>query len=285
MAEPDPAVHLPAPDPSPSPPVVLITGAARGVGAATARLLAGAGWRVVLVDVADGRAALGYPRATPADLDHAVAAARLAAGGDDGAAMGVVADVTDQASLDGAVAAAVSAFGGLDALVVAAGGIAGGPELWRLTEQAWHAMVDLNLTGAWRTVRAAVPELLARPEPRRGRVVVVASSAAFVGLPRLGAYTAAKTGVLGLVRALAVELAPHGVTANAVCPGSTRTAMLDASAAVYGLDSVEEFAVHHPLGRLVEPDEVAAAIAWLCSPESSAVTGAALPVDAGMTAT
>ena len=89
--------------------------------------------------------------------------------------------------------------------------------------------------------------------------------------------------VVGLVRSLAAELGPHGVTANAVAPGSTRTAMLDASAAVYDLAHPDEFATHHALGRLLDPTEVAAAIAWLCSPASSGVTGAVLPVDAGMT--
>jgi NAD(P)-dependent dehydrogenase (short-subunit alcohol dehydrogenase family) len=103
-------------------------------------------------------------------------------------------------------------------------------------------------------------------------------------LPLLAAYTAAKHGVEGLVRSLAAELAPHGITANVVAPGSTTTAMLEASAAVYGLDDVTEFASHQ-LGRLVEPDEVAAVLAWLCGPDSAAITGAVVPVDAGMTAT
>jgi NAD(P)-dependent dehydrogenase (short-subunit alcohol dehydrogenase family) len=89
--------------------------------------------------------------------------------------------------------------------------------------------------------------------------------------------------VIGLVRSLAAELGPHGVTANAVAPGSTRTAMLDASAAIYGLGEPEDFAVHHALRRLVDPEEVAAAIGWLCSESAGAVTGALLPIDAGMT--
>jgi NAD(P)-dependent dehydrogenase (short-subunit alcohol dehydrogenase family) len=145
-------------------------------------------------------------------------------------------------------------------------------------------LIAVNLTGVWRLARAAVPELLRRPAPRRGRFVAVASAAGSVGLPRLAAYAAAKHGVLGLVRSLAAELGPEGVTANAVAPGSTRTAALDASAAVYGLPDVEEFRTHHLQDRLLEPAEIAAAIGFLLSEAASGITGAVLPVDAGMTA-
>ena len=154
-------------------------------------------------------------------------------------AIGLVADVRDQAQIDGAVAEAVAHFGRLDAVVAAAGAIAGGRTVWETDDATWDAMIDINLTGAWRLVKAAVPHLLAAERPRRGRIVVIASAASMDGLPLLGAYTAAKHGVTGLVKALAVELGPEGITANAVCPGSTRTAMLDASAAIYDLDSAE----------------------------------------------
>ncbi|MFQ5558371.1 MAG: SDR family oxidoreductase, partial [Acidimicrobiales bacterium] len=111
-------------------------------------------------------------------------------------------------------------------------------------------------------------------------------AAGSLGLRHLGAYASAKHGVIGLVRSLAADLAGTGVTANIVAPGSTRTPMLDASAAVYGLADPLELVRHQePLGRLIEPAEVAAAVTWLCSPAAAAVTGAVLPVDGGMTAT
>ena len=263
---------------APPPRVAVVTGAARGIGAAVARLLAADGWRLVLVDRCEDDPALGYPLATRDDLDSVVAAC----GGSD-VAEGVVGDVRDQAALDGAVALAVSRFGGLDAAVAAAGCIGGAPA-WADDDALWAAMVGVNLEGVWRLARASVPALLARPAPRQGRFVAISSAGGTVGLPQLAAYTAAKAGVHGYVRSLAAELGPEGVTANAVAPGSTTTAMLDASAAVYGLPDATEFAQHHLLGRTLEVGEVASMVAWLCGPASAGVTGAVLPVDAGMTA-
>jgi SDR family mycofactocin-dependent oxidoreductase len=259
----------------PDAPVGLITGAARGIGAATARRLAAAGWKLVLVDRCADDPALDYALATPADLD-AVAGAT--------GAVAVIADVRDQDALDAAVATALDRFGGLDAAVAVAGCVSGGRPAWETGDAAWSAMLDVNVTGVWRLAKAAVPAMLERPLPRQGRFVAVSSSGGTIGLPLLAAYSAAKHAVVGLVRSMAAELGPHGITVNAVAPGSTATHMLEASAAVYGLATVEEFAAHHQLGRLVEPHEVAALIAWICGPDSSAITGAVLPVDAGMTA-
>lgn len=260
-----------------SPGVAIVTGAARGIGAATAIRLAAEGWQLVLVDRCADDPALPYHLASAADLDSVVESC-----GD--GAVGLAADVRDQSALDSAVALATERFGGLDAAVAVAGAVAGGQEAWHTTDQVWEAMLSINLEGTWRLARAAVPALLARPEPRQGRFVAVASTGGTVGLYLLSAYAAAKHGVHGLVRSLAMELAPYGITANAVSPGSTAGAMLDASALVYGLADPSEFAVHHMLPRILAPDEPAALIAWLCGPSSSGITGAVLPVDAGMTA-
>jgi SDR family mycofactocin-dependent oxidoreductase len=258
--------------------VAIVTGAARGIGAATVRRLSSEGWAIVALDRCADDPALGYELATEHDLQEMVdwcANADLV--------FPVIGDVRDQDALDRAVAIAVRKFGRLDAAVAVAGMMLGGPPLWEMSEAAYHLTVDVNLTGVWRLAKAAVPALLARPEPRHGRFVAVASAAAHHGMPRLAVYGAAKAGVAGLVRGLAADLAGSGITANGVAPGPTSTTMLDVTADIYDFASVEDFA-HNPLhGRLLHPDEIAAPIAWLCSRESSSLTGHVLPTDAGLT--
>src|SRR5581483_6018087 len=171
------------------------------------------------------------PLATRAELDAVAAAC-------DGIA--VVADVRDQAALDAAVAVAVSEFGGLDAALAVAGCITGGLPAWETGDAAWSAMIDVNAAGVWRLARAAVPVMLRRPAPRHGRFVAVSSASGTLGMPLLAAYSAAKHAVIGLVRSMAAELGPEGITVNAVAPGSTATMMLEASAGVYGLATSED---------------------------------------------
>lgn len=258
-------------------PVAVVTGAARGIGAATVDRLVADGFSVVAVDVCADDPAVGYPLATRDELD-AVAGRH----GDRVAAL--VGDVRSQRDMDAAVALARERFGVLDAAVAAAGVIGGGPPVWEIGEREWDALFDVNVTGVRRLIQAAVPAMLATPTPRQGRVVAVASAAGLLGLRRLGAYVASKHAVIGLVRALAADLAGTGVTANAVCPGSTRTAILQASADIYGMASPEEFAGQQLVERLLEPGEPAALVVWLCGAQASGITGAVLAADGGMTA-
>ena len=254
--------------------VALVTGAARGIGAATVAALAADGWRVVAADRCADDPVLPYALGTRAELDQVVAAA--------GQAVAVEADVRDPEALAAAVRQAEERWGGLDAAVAAAGVIAGGVPAWRVPAGQERAVLDVDLGGVLNLARVAVPALLRRPEPRRGRFLAVASAAATRGLPMLAAYCAAKAGVAGFVRALAAELGGTGVTANAVSPGSTETPILDESARLYGLPAAGVFAAQQPLGRLVSPAEVAAVIAFLAGDGASAMTGAVVPVDGGL---
>jgi len=172
--------------------------------------------------------------------------------------------------------------GGLDAFVAAAGVIAGGLPQWELDPAQEQAVLDVCLGAVLTAARVAIPALLQRPQPRRGRFLAVSSTAALRGLPMLAAYCAAKAGVAGLIPALGSELRGTGVTANAIAPGSTRTPILDESARLYGLKDAEAFADQQPLQRLIEPDEVAALLVWLAGPDADAMTGAIIPVDGGL---
>ena len=252
--------------------VALVTGAARGIGAATVRALEADGWSVLAVDRAADDARLPYALGTAAELEALRSPTVLPR----------VADATDARALDAAVAEAERVFGGLDAAIAVAGVVAGGVPLWEQPQDEVDAVLAVDLHAVLALARAAVPALLRRPEPRQGRFLAVSSTAAVRGLPLLAAYCAAKAGVTGLVRALAVELAGTGVTANAVSPGSTDTAMLAESARLYGLPSAQDFSRQQPLGRLLQPEEVAAALVWLAGSRAAAVTGAVLPVDGGL---
>jgi NAD(P)-dependent dehydrogenase (short-subunit alcohol dehydrogenase family) len=164
---------------------------------------------------------------------------------------------------------------------VAAAGVIRGDRAWAVPDDAFGLMMRVNLYGVTYLAEVCVPAMI---EAGAGRFVAVSSAAALRAMPMLAAYSAAKGAVVSYVRALAADLAGTGVTANVVCPGSTRGPMLDASAALYDLPGQESFAPQALLRRLLDPAEVAAVVAWLCGPDAGALTGAVLPVDAGLTA-
>ena len=142
-------------------------------------------------------------------------------------------------------------------------------------------MIDVCLGVRW-SPRGSRSRRCCAGRAAPGRYLAVASAAATRGLPMLAAYCAAKAGVVGLVRALAVELRGTGITANTVSPGSTRTATLDESARLYGLASAEQFGPQQPIERLLEPEEVAAALVFFADERAGGITGTALPVDGGL---
>ncbi|MFE6286537.1 mycofactocin-coupled SDR family oxidoreductase [Streptomyces sp. NPDC057877] len=255
--------------------VAVVTGAARGIGAATVRRLAREGWAVVATDRCEDDPDVPYPLAAPGQLDLLSQEFSLV--------RTIRADVRDGAALRRAVARAEEEFGGLDAAVAAAAVLLGGGPVWEQTDAQWRTLLDVDVLGVAHLARAAVPALLRRPPPRTGRFVALASAAAHRGLWGLGAYCAAKHAVVGLVRGLACDLRDTGVNAVAVSPGATRTDMLRATADLYGLPGVDELADRQLTGRPLEPEEVAGAVAWACSAESCAVTGSVLHADGGFT--
>lgn len=249
----------------------LVTGGGRGIGAAIARRLLEEGASVTLV----GRDCTVLDAAMQALEPLAV----------DGAALGAAAaDITDADEVSAAFARATSERGPITLLINNAGQAHSAP--FGKTDLAlWQRMLDVNLTGTFLCTQAALPAML---EQGWGRIVNVASTAGLIGYGYVSAYCAAKHGVIGLTRALALELAPKGITVNAVCPGYTETDIVrDAVANIVGKtgrteeQARAELAARNPQRRLVQPDEVADAVAWLCRPSASAITGQAVPVAGG----
>jgi NAD(P)-dependent dehydrogenase (short-subunit alcohol dehydrogenase family) len=243
----------------------FITGASRGIGAAIARALAEDGWRLTLTG-----------REAPADL-----AAELDA-------FAVAMDQTDAESVKAAFVAARTAQGPVMALVNNAGAVQTAP-FGKTTPELWQRMLDVNLTGPYLCCQAALADIQAAGA--QGRIVNVASTAALKGYAYVSAYVAAKHGVLGLTRSLALELAKSGATANAVCPGYTETDIVREGIANVmaktGRSEAEAragFTQSNPQGRLVQPEEVGATVRWLCSAGAAAINGQAIAVCGGETA-
>ena len=265
--------------------VALITGAARGQGRSHAIRLAEEGADIVAIDLVAPIPTAYYPPAMPADLQLT---AKLAEG-EGVRVLTAEADVRDQAALDDVAERALAAFGHID-IVVANAGTASHAPAWELSDDQWQNVVDVNLTGVWRTVKACVPAMIARGQG--GAVVLTSSLAGLHGYGNIASYVAAKHGVNGLMRTLANELGRHNIRVNSVCPGLINTDMMmnDATYAMFRPDVAaptledarEVFRTMQllPLDWL-EPRDVSNAIAFLVSDEARAITGVALPVDGG----
>lgn len=255
--------------------VVMVTGAARGIGAATVRRLTATGSRVLAIDSCAGSGGVPYPLATRADLDAVVAACP------EGSVLAHEADVRDLGSMSNAVERAMSIWGRLDVAVAAVAVVVGGRPLWETPETDLDLLWDVDVKGVWNTAAVAIPAMLGGPDPAGARFVAIASAAGHHGLHHLAAYNVVKHAVIGLVKGLAADLVGTGATACAVSPGSTRTPMLEATAALYGLDDVEAFADHQLVRRILEPDEVAATVAFCCSREAAVLNGSVVHADGG----
>jgi SDR family mycofactocin-dependent oxidoreductase len=260
--------------------VVFITGAARAQGRSHAVRVASEGADVIAVDLCAAPMELGYPPPTIDDLEET---ARLVEKSGRRAVTAVV-DVRDQASLDAALDRGAHELGRLD-VVVANAGISSWGRFWEMPDELWLATLDVNLTGAWRTFRAAAPRLIEQGEG--GSLIAISSVAGIKALPGQAHYTAAKHGLVGLVKAAAIELGPYGVRVNSVHPWGVDTPMAHDPAVHAMLEANPTYAgsfgsiLTDPV--LAEPEDISDAVVWLASDASRRVTGIQLPVDMGAT--
>lgn len=266
--------------------VALITGAARGQGRSHAVRLAAEGANILAVDLCRDLPGMAYPGATEKDLQHTVELVE----GQGGKAIGLIADVRDVGGLEAAVRSGVESLGRLD-IVVANAGI--GPRTAsaaELSEELWRDMLDIALTGAWHTAKVAIPHI--RQGHAGGSVVLIGSASGLRAHPYLAHYVAAKHGIVGLTRSLALELAPENIRVNSVHTTQVDTPMImnPATWALVRPDlpapNREDFAAAVVASNAlpvpwIEPGDVSNAVLFLASEESRYITGVALPVDAG----
>jgi NAD(P)-dependent dehydrogenase (short-subunit alcohol dehydrogenase family) len=241
--------------------VAIVTGAASGIGLGIARSLAADGHAVALLDRNGDGAEAG--------------AAALRDGGTN--AIGLEVDVADRDSVDAAVGQARDELGAIG-IVVTSAGIESFTPLGDISRDSWDRIIAVNLTGTFSCIQAAVPDMLAS---KWGRIVTIASSSAQSGAPRMAHYAASKGGVISLTKALAVELARDGITANSIAPSLVDTPMARQAEAAGDFIGVDVVAPMVPLGRAGTPDDIAAACSFLCA-EDSYVTGQVLNVNGGM---
>ncbi|WP_369138384.1 mycofactocin-coupled SDR family oxidoreductase [Modestobacter versicolor] len=264
--------------------VALITGGARGQGRAHALTSAREGADVVLVDIADQLETVPYAMATADDLAETVRQVEAL----DRRALAVTADVRDQGQLDEAVRRGIAEFGQIDILIANAGIWTQGP-FWELSEQSWDEMIGVNLTGVWKSAKAVAPHMIER---QSGSIVITSSVNGLEPGMNYAHYVAAKHGVIGLMKNIALELAPHGVRCNSINPGAIKTPMTDHQGAwdMFAgheggteADLIEGGYHFHALkGRtFLSPQVIADTALYLNSELAAAVTGVTIPVDAG----
>ena len=266
---------------------VFITGAGRGIGRATAAAFAREGASLLLTDICAPIAECPYPLATRDQLEQTATLCRELGA----EVVTSVVDVRETGEIAAAVSEAELTLGPIDVLVNNAGIVGpGGVPAHELSDADWAAVVDVDLSGVWKCARSVLPGMVAR---RAGSIVNISLTGGVVAFPHFANYVAAKHGVIGLTRALALDYAPYGIRVNAVCPTSVRdepdldSAMLAGVAEMLGVGT-DDYAMlslpHHPLGTLVDAADVAAAVLWLASSATTRVTGAVIPVDGGFTA-
>ena len=268
--------------------VAFITGAARGQGRSHAVRLAEEGADIIALDICSQEdvKTVKYDLATPEDLKETVrlvesTGRRIVAG---------VGDVRELSQVQKVVDEGLAAFGHVD-IVCANAGIGSGAVSWEVTEENWREVIDINLTGVFNTTRATMPSMIERGQG--GSIIMTGSASSIIGYGNSAAYTAAKHGLIGLMKVLAADLGPHHIRVNTVCPTNVNTplimnqGMFDLFAPHIenpGIDDVRgAFASLNALGDVpwIEPNDVSDAVVWLASENAKFVTGAALPVDAG----
>lgn len=263
--------------------VAFITGAARGQGRSHAVALAREGADIIAIDLLAPIAGTLYEPSTPADLEETVRLVEAL----DRRIVARQADVRDQASLDAAVAEGVAAFGGIDIVVANAGILTEPAPGHELSESIWSDMIDTNLSGVWRTLKAAVPHLR-----DGGSVILTSSVAGLKAYGNIAHYVAAKHGIVGLMRTFALELAPRRIRVNSVHPTQVDTPMImnEAEYRIFRPDlehpTVEDFAkasqaVHALPEPWLEPEDISNVVLFLASSDSRGITGVTLPVDLG----
>jgi SDR family mycofactocin-dependent oxidoreductase len=267
--------------------VALVTGAGRGQGRSHALRLAAEGADVIAVDVAANSVeTISYALASEEDLDSTVKEVQSMGR----RAVKAVADVRSLGELQQAADTGLSELGKID-IVCANAGIGSWAVAWEMTEQQWKDMIDINLTGVFNATRAALPSMVERGEG--GSVVLTSSTAGLRAYANTAHYTAAKHGVIGLMKVLAQEAGPHRIRVNAVCPTTVRTPLVinDATFELFAphLENPTEDDVREPFESLnilpgvawIEPEDVSDAVLFLCSDAAKYITGVALPIDAG----